>query len=50
VGLKELLTGLGFECWFREFADGEHWIDQPRGREDLVEFLEKRVEGVSVMS
>lgn len=42
-GLRDTLRGFGMEVEWKEYPKGGHWFNSPRGMDDAVEFLRKRV-------
>jgi hypothetical protein len=35
------MNHLGYKTHFQAYEDGEHWIQEPRGYDDLGDFLER---------
>ena len=42
--LCRVLEDLGFVVGWKEYDDGGHWIKEPQGVDDIVAFLEKKVQ------
>ncbi|KAL9620045.1 MAG: hypothetical protein Q9160_005423 [Pyrenula sp. 1 TL-2023] len=42
--LKEGLVGLGMQVELKRYDDGEHWLQELRGVDDMVAFIRKRIE------
>ncbi|KAF1994874.1 alpha/beta-hydrolase, partial [Amniculicola lignicola CBS 123094] len=40
-GLADALVQLGMKVQFEQYADGGHWVNEPRGVDDMVAFIEK---------
>jgi lysophospholipase-2 len=40
-GLCEGLRGLGMKVEWQEYVDGGHWINEPRGIDDMVRFIKR---------
>jgi predicted esterase len=41
--LRDTLRGFGANVEWKEYADGGHWFNSPRGMDDAIEFLNKHV-------
>lgn len=43
ISACETLQSLGFSVDFHEYQDGEHWLQEPKGHDDLVVFLTSKL-------
>lgn len=41
--LKEGLASLGMQVELKRYNDGGHWVNEPRGVDDMVAFLKERI-------
>ena len=39
-GMRNTLTELGLQVTWREYQDAGHWISEPKGVDDIIQFLE----------
>lgn len=46
-GLREILRGFGAQVEWKEYPNGGHWFHSPTGMDDVVEFLNKHLNGES---
>nr|POE51641.1 acyl-protein thioesterase 1 [Quercus suber] len=40
--MRDALRGIGMDVRWCQYEDGGHWVNEPRGIDDFVEFLEER--------
>jgi len=43
-----LVGGLQLTTYFHEYADGGHWVNEPKGVDDMAEFLNTRMQQSSI--
>ncbi|KAI0439841.1 lysophospholipase II [Xylaria telfairii] len=41
--LRDILQSRGFEVEWREYNEGGHWVNEPQGVDDMVQFLSKHM-------